>query len=195
MSSKISDEQINQLVEESSHKMQEWIKFDQFVLEQTDYLVERMDEMNRSLSKTVEKLLYDRVHVDSAKKSISDIFKLSMDNQDFEGVQKLMKTLGGKKGLDNDINSLVGMVHYNILLAKRFSSFRTVIQMLDILYMNPNDPEKIKEKFKLYGLNLQYIWKHCYSQCHSMAEREIFQKALANRPQENNVTTDLKKSA
>lgn len=161
--------------------LESWKRYDVFSAALLDSVVGQMEKVNKSLVTQVNILLetssLSKENSDELKEAISE----SVDKKSDEAMDSIKNIINKNEMIDKKFNALLGIVHYNILLQNRLTRFKSFADKLADLNVNDEtmqDPEKLKEAFKTYGLKLEYFFQMCETLCASHAEQEMLERTL-----------------
>jgi hypothetical protein len=171
-------EAARKFVAEVSAKMPIQYCHDQFFMGALNRLRDRMDEANATINSKVEALLAQGDDNKQVQEQLSSVLRMSLENGTDEGVKDLQDMLSSRANIDSQLQALLGVVQYSILLAARIDVFRKILEIVADVDSSDLSEEEMRVKLLKYGPQLQYVWQKAFHECRSMDERQMFSKTI-----------------
>jgi len=167
-----------QFVLDVSKKIPLQHKHDQFMLGALERLRDRMNEANQGINAKVESLLAKTNDNKDVQSQLASVLRMSTDSGNEEGIKDLQAMMASRANIDTQLQALLGVVQYSILLASRIDAFRKIMEVvIDAGAENMSDDD-LRVKLMKYGPQLQYVWQKAFNECRSMDERQMFSKNI-----------------
>lgn len=167
-----------QFVADVSKKIPIQYKHDQFMLSALGRLRDKMDEANLGINAKVEALLAKTNDNKEVQAQLASVLRMSMDSGNEAGVKDLQDMMSNRANIDNQLQALLGVVQYSILLAARIEVFRKIMEIVIDAGADDLNDDDLRVKLLKYGPQLQYVWQKAFHQCRSMDERQMFSKTI-----------------
>jgi hypothetical protein len=167
-----------QFVVDISQKLPIQYKHDQFMIDALVRLRDRMNEANATINTKVEALLAKGDDNKQVQEQLASVLRISLESGNDDGVKELQSMLASRENIDSQLQALLGIVQYSIMLAGRIDVFRNIMQLvMDAGTANLHD-DQLREKMLTLGPQLQYVWQKAFHECRSMDERQMVSKTI-----------------
>jgi hypothetical protein len=171
-------EMAKRFVVEVSKKLPIQHKHDQFMIDALVRLRDRMNDANATINSKVEALLTKSEDNKQVQEQLASVLRMSVESGNDEGVKELQSMLTSRANIDSQLQALLGIVQYSIMLSGRIEVFRNIMQIvMDAGAIELTD-EELQGKMLKFGPQLQYVWQKAFHECRSMDERQMVSKTI-----------------
>lgn len=153
-------------------------KHDKFMLGAIAGIRTAMDAANHGINSKVEALLAKGEGNKAVQDQLASVLRMSTESGNSESISDLQAMMSSRANIDTQLQALLGIVQYSILLAARIEVFRKIFEVVMDASAESLDDEVVRGKLLKYGPNLQYVWEVAFQECRSLDEREMFSKAI-----------------
>ena len=165
-------------VVEISKKLPIQFKHDTFMIDALVRLRDRMNEANATINTKVESLLAKSEENKQVQEQLASVLRMSLESGNDEGVKELQSMLASRANIDSQLQALLGIVQYSIMLAGRIDVFRNIMQLVRDAGSEDLRDEELRGKMLTLGPQLQYVWQKAFHECRSMDERQMVSKTI-----------------
>ena len=167
-----------EFVKEVCQKLPIQYKHDQFMLQALDALRAGMDEANKGINEKVKSLMNRSADSVELKDQLNDLLTKTIETGSEDGIKDLQNILQKRENIDAQLQALLGVVQYSILLANRIEVFRKIAEKFLAAESAQLTDDEIRERMLHFGPNLQHMWHEAFFACRSMDERQIFSRNI-----------------
>jgi hypothetical protein len=171
-------EAAKQFVQDISKKIPLQYKHDQFMIGSLTRLRDQMNEANATINSKVEALLAKSDENKEVQDQLASVLRISLESGNKDGVTELQKMLSSRANIDTQLQALLGIVQYSIMLAGRIEVFRNIMQIVVDAGAQELKDEDLRTKMLNFGPQLQYVWQKAFHECRSMDERQMLSKTI-----------------
>ena len=165
-------------VKDVSQKIPVQYKHDMFMVKSLQAMRSRMDEANQGINEKVKSLLARATDNQDVKDKLSALLSKSLESNNEDGIKDLQAVLQKRENIDSQLQALLGVVQYSILLANRIEVFRKIAGKLLETGTETLSDEEMRERLLKFGPTLQHVWHEAFFECRSMDERQMFSRNI-----------------